>query len=177
MKNLYLLFFAAVSSLGLVAQPTLSPTVIASTGGYASSSAANASLSYTVGEMTMVQTFTGGNNILTQGFQQPDTVIVNGLINITQDAYGSLVVYPNPAVDNFYYGFQLPEPGRVDVALFNELGQKMADIYHGNYTNGNIIAQANSSSFAAGMYFLTLNFTATTDGKTYVTTKKVQIVR
>jgi hypothetical protein len=53
---------------------TLSPQVIASAGGYQSN--ASASLSFTIGE-TVIQTFTSPNNILTQGFQQPYSMILN----------------------------------------------------------------------------------------------------
>ena len=155
----------------------LTPTVIASTGGYASSSAGGFSLSYTVGEMTMVQTFTSGGNILTQGFQQPILDTVTGLINITQDQFGSFVIYPNPAVNNFYYGFQLPQQGRVDILVYDELGQKTADIYHGNYDSGKTIDMANCSSFAAGTYYVTMIFTSNVDDVKHITTKKLLVVR
>jgi hypothetical protein len=177
MKKTYFLFLIALAAVtGLYAQaPILSPTVIASTGGF-STNGGN-SLSYTVGEMTMVQTFTGGGNILTQGFQQPnDTGTINGLLSVTQDEFGSFVVYPNPAVDNFYYGFQLPEAGKVNIVLYNELGQKTADILTTNYESGKQVNQTNVSGVAAGIYFVSMIFTSNTDGKTHVTTKKLQIL-
>ena len=173
MKKLYFVFAIALSSLGMNAQ-MLTPQVIASTGGYSSN--ANGSLSYTVGEMTMVQTFSANNNILTQGFQQPND-IPTGLLDITQDDFGSFVVYPNPAVDNAWLAFQMPEAGRVTIALYDMLGQKVTDFYAGNYENGKISTQANTSLYAAGMYFATLTFVAANDGKTHVTTKKIQIIR
>jgi hypothetical protein len=175
MKKLYFVFAIAVSTLGLNAQ-SLSPTVIASTGGFSSN--ANGSLSYTVGEMTMVQTFSAGGNILTQGFQQPtnDSVPV-GLLDVTQDDFGAFVVYPNPAVDNVMMGFQMPQAGRVTIALYDMLGQKVSDIYAGNYENGKVTGQANVSGLAGAMYFMTLTFVSAQDGKTHVTTKKLQVIR
>lgn len=62
------LFFSA----GVSAQ-SLSPQVIASSGGFFSNG--SGSLSWTLGE-TMTETFTGGSNQLTQGFQQPEMVKV-----------------------------------------------------------------------------------------------------
>src|SRR6478672_9992226 len=124
MKKIYLLagvLFCAIFSNAQM----LTPTVIASTGGFSSN--ANGSLSYTVGEMTMVQTFSAGGNILTQGFQQPNDNIT-GLIDMTQDEFGSFAVYPNPAVDNLSFGFQLPEAAKVQIALYNAIGQKVADV-------------------------------------------------
>jgi hypothetical protein len=85
-------------------------------------------------------------------------------------------VYPNPAVDNFYYGFQLPEAGQVSIVLYNELGQKTASVMNMNYENGKQLNQASVSGIAAGIYFVSLIFTSSADGKTHITTKKLQIL-
>ena len=154
---------------------SITPTVIASSGNYVA--AGGYTMSSTVGEMTMVKTFSAGGKILTQGFQQSYKDTVLGLMDITQDEYGSFVVYPNPAVDNFYNGFQLPQQGRVDILLYNELGQKVADLYHANYDTGKTIEAANVSNFSAGTYFLSMIFVSSGDGKTHVTTKKLQVIR
>jgi hypothetical protein len=172
MKNIYFLLITTLLSLSVKAQ-MLTPTVISSTGGFSSN--ANGSISYTVGEMTMVETFSANGNILTQGFQQPNDNIL-GLIDLSQDEFGSFVVYPNPAVDNAWFGFQMPESGRVSIALFNDLGQKVADVYNANYETGKTVEQVNVSKFAAGMYFLTMTFTSEKDGKTHVTTQKLQLI-
>jgi hypothetical protein len=172
MKKIYFLLLMSFTAIGLSAQ-MLTPTVISSTGGFSSN--ANGSLSYTVGEMTMVQTFSANGNILTQGFQQPNDN-VTGLIDLTQDEFGSLVVYPNPAVDNMWFGFQLPEEGRVQIALYDVLGQKISDLYNANYDNGKIVEQVNVSTYAAGVYMLTMNFVSAKDGKTHVSSKKFQVI-
>ena len=124
----------------------------------------------------MVQTFSSNNNILTQGFQQPNDLSV-GLLEITQDDFGSFVVYPNPAVDNTYLAFQMPEAGRVTISLYDMLGQKVSDVYAANYENGKISTQANVSTLASAMYYMTLTFVSAHDGKTHVTTKKLQVIR
>ena len=172
MKKIYFICSLALLTFGLNAQ-MLTPTVISATGGFSQN--ANFSLSYTVGEMTMVQTFSANGNILTQGFQQP-TDKVTGLIDFTQDAFGSFVIYPNPAVDNFWFGLQLPESGKVTVAMFDVLGQKVADVYESNYDNGKVVQQTNVSNFAAGFYLLTMTFKSDRDGKEHITTKKFQVI-
>jgi hypothetical protein len=58
---------------------SLSPTVIASSGGY--STGTDVSLSWTLGEIA-TETFSNGNYILTQGFQQPVEGIVIAGINL-----------------------------------------------------------------------------------------------
>lgn len=172
MKRLLTLIIVAVAPFAIKAQ-SLSPTVIASTGGFSSN--ANGSLSYTVGEMTMVQTFSAGNNILTQGFQQPEPFPV-GILDITKDDFGSFVVYPNPAVDNVWFGYQFPEAGKLTVTLYNTLGQKISDVQTTNYDNGKSVEQLNVSTLAAGAYFLTINFTADKDGKVHQISKQFNVI-
>ena len=75
MKKIIALSIMAVMMYSLYSQ-TLSPQVIASSGGYFEGT--NASLSWTLGE-PVTQTFASGNIILTQGFQQPITVSVTGI--------------------------------------------------------------------------------------------------
>ncbi|MDB5282843.1 MAG: hypothetical protein JWO06_1918 [Bacteroidota bacterium] len=172
MKKFYLILLVAVST-GLKAQ-MLTPTVISSTGGFSSN--ANGSLSYTVGEMTMVQTFSANGNILTQGFQQPTDTNFLGLLDLTQSDFGSFVVYPNPAVEVTSFGFQLPEPGKVSIVLYNAIGQKVSDLYSANYESGKTVQQTNVSRFAAGMYFVTMTFTSFKDEKTHILTQKLQVI-
>jgi len=174
MKKVYLII-TAVAAIFVANSQSLSPTVIASTGAYSVNTQANVSLSYTVGEMTMVQTFTGGNTILTQGFQQPND-FGTGIVDITPGDFGSFMVYPNPAVENVWFGFKLPEQGKVNISMYNELGQKVADLYNSNYENGDIVQQTNVSTLAAGMYFMTMTFTSTKDGQTHIQTKKFQVM-
>jgi len=172
MKKLYFTFIALAAGFISYGQ-MLTPTVISTTGGYSSN--ANGSLSYTVGEMTMVQTFTAEGNILTQGFQQP-TEKITGLLDLNQDDFGSFVVYPNPAVDNLWFGLQLPESGKVSIVLTNAIGQKIADVYNSNYDNGKIVETTSVSNYAAGIYFLTMTFTSDKDGAVHITTKKLQVM-
>lgn len=172
MKKIYLLALVVFSAIFANAQ-MLTPTVIASTGGFSSN--ANGSLSYTVGEMTMVQTFSANGNILTQGFQQPNDNIT-GLIDMTKDEFGSFVVYPNPAVDDLTFGFQLPEASKVRVVLYNAVGQQVAEVYNGNYDAGKTVEQLNVTTYAAGVYVLSLTAVSDADGKTHVISKKFQVV-
>ncbi|MBK7147256.1 MAG: T9SS type A sorting domain-containing protein [Bacteroidetes bacterium] len=152
---------------------SLSPTVISSTGGFSQN--ANGSLSYTVGEMTMVQTFSANGNILTQGFQQPNDNVV-GLIDITKDEFGSFVVYPNPAVDNLFFGYQFPEEGRVNIKVYDVLGQIIGDIHNSNYSNGKTVETYTVSNLAAGMYYMSLTFTSSATAKTYLISKQFQVI-
>jgi hypothetical protein len=173
MKTCY--FFVAVLFLSVATRAqTLSPIVIASSGGFSSN--ANNSISYTVGEMAMVQTFSSAGNILTQGFQQPND-IPEGLLNVPENGKGDLVLYPNPAVDKIWYAFQFSTSGSVSFSLTNILGQKLAEVYHMDYEGGKISQTAQVSALASGTYFLTATFVDRTSGSISQITKKLEVIR
>lgn len=77
MKKLSVLF--AVAGLVLFAIKTNAQQVIATSGGYYQNE--NLSLSWTVGE-PVIETFTGANVTLTQGFQQPWSFYLQQIINV-----------------------------------------------------------------------------------------------
>jgi hypothetical protein len=173
MKTYYFLIAALVLSLAIHAQ-TLSPSVLAATGGFSSN--ANGSMSYTVGEMTMVQTFSSAGNILTQGFQQPNDM-PEGLLNIAESGNGDLALYPNPAVDKVWYAFEFTASGTVTFVLTNILGQRIAEVNHINYDGGKISQTAWVSALASGTYFLTATFVDRTSGTSSQITKKFEVIR
>ena len=173
MKNNFILTALLVLAAGLKAQ-TISQSVIASTGGF--SATANNSFSYTVGEMTMIQTFTGSGTILTQGFQQPND-IATGLLNIGSNAAGDLVVYPNPAVDKIWFAFQFTLPGVISVSMTNVLGQTVLDVYHGDYESGKTVQTANLSLLSSGTYILTAHYVDRNSGSISILSKRFEIIR
>jgi hypothetical protein len=70
---------------------SLTPTVIATTGGYSIGS--SNTLSFTAGE-TITPTLSNGMHILTQGFQQPDRDLTASVEKISS---WSAQAFPNPA--------------------------------------------------------------------------------
>ncbi len=75
MKKIFGFLFTILVPLFISAQ-SVSPQVISSSGDYYEG--VNASLSWTLGEIA-TETFTAGNVILTQGFQQPISVAIAGI--------------------------------------------------------------------------------------------------
>jgi gliding motility-associated-like protein len=77
----YTLIIILISLQGIaLAQNSLSPQVIGSQGSVVSGSAGN-SLQYTVGE-AIIMTTQSSNHILTQGFNQPKTLLNNNPLNV-----------------------------------------------------------------------------------------------
>jgi len=143
-----LIVFAAIIRLQAL---TLSPTVLSSSGGYFTS--ASASLSFTVAEMTMVQTFTTAGNILTQGFQQPEDMSVS--ISETPVVSGEIMIYPNPTNGNFTLSYVSNETSETTINLYNLVGQvvltkSVSQVKGLNTVNFDI------SSFSQGIYMMEL---------------------
>lgn len=93
MKKTVLLFFVILYYTPVHCQE-LSHEVISSAGDYFVGS--NVTLSWTIGE-AVIETFTGTNCILTQGFQQP-FISVTGIKKL-EDKNLKIKVFPNPASD------------------------------------------------------------------------------
>jgi hypothetical protein len=155
MSKLYPCLFILFCSCANSHAQSIAPQVIASGGNFISSSAG--SISYTIGE-AVTPTLSGGGHILTQGFQQP-TDIVNGLLEIDKEAFGSFSVYPIPAVDKLWFGYEFPTQGLVKVELYNTLGQKLDFTITEAYESGKVIHSFDCTPYAAGQYILSATFT------------------
>ena len=173
MKTALTFIAVLIFSVAVMGQ-ALSPSVLAATGGFSSN--ANGSISYTVGEMTMIQTFSGGGNILTQGFQQPYN-LPTGLPEIAANATGDLLLFPNPATYQLCYAFQFNSTGQVSFVLSNILGQRVSVVNNLNYNGGKVSQITGVSALAAGSYFLTAFFTDNNTGATSLITRKLEIIR
>jgi hypothetical protein len=135
----------------LVNAQTLTPFIVASSGGFSAN--ASGSLSFTVGEMTMVQTFQSANNFLTQGFQQPEDLFVG--ITETPLVSGAPVVYPNPTSGLFSLQYKGTEASEKVISIYNSLGQLVKTQVVQQIIGANRF-DLDMSAFAQGMYVIEL---------------------
>ena len=153
--NLFALCFLFCSITQLNAQ-MLTPFVTAAAGDYFTNSQANASLSFTVAEMTMVETFPAVNGImLTQGFQQPLMQLV-GIEN--EDFVFEFVVFPNPASDRLNFRYTLQHPGQVRMKWTDMRGVEVLSNYEDQYTGGQVEDYFDLQPISQGMYFLHVSY-------------------
>jgi Secretion system C-terminal sorting domain len=139
---------------GLRAQ-MLTPFVVASAGDFFTSTPANASLSFTVGEMTMVETFAANGNLLTQGYQQP----IQQLVGIEDMDYAfEFVVFPNPASDRLNFRYTLQYPGQVKMHFTDMRGVEVLTHYDHQYTAGQVEDYFDLAPISQGMYFLHVSY-------------------
>ena len=115
-----LFFFSIFLSVGTTSAQSLSPTVIASQGDFYSVPAG--SISWTLGE-PMSETYVAGTNILTQGFQQPFSLITS-VVNI--NSMGTVSAFPNPVTDELTINFSELKQGEYSIFVFDILGQQLS---------------------------------------------------
>ena len=139
------MFFLAVATLS--AQVILAPSVISSGGGHFDGD--NFSISWTLGELA-VTTLTGGDLILTQGFQQP---FITGVGIAEKEMDWQISVYPNPVSDELRIRFDIPDPGDYFIEVQDVMGRLMSQEQHKQVTTGDVIL-LKTSHYTYGVYFL-----------------------
>jgi hypothetical protein len=136
-----------LATAALHAQVFLAPSVVASGGG--SYEGENFSISWTIGEVA-VTTLTGGDLILTQGFQQPfDSNVGIG----DKGVNWGISVYPNPVADELRVRFDTEGPGDFITELQDVTGRLISQQQHSQVFPGDVIL-INTSGYTSGIYFL-----------------------
>jgi len=148
MKNRFLLcLFIGVLCAGTVRAQSLTPIVVASSGGYFTSG--SGSISSTIAEMTMVQTFESAGIFITQGFQQP----AESYMSVEEEIAGHFGVYPNPTSGKFTVTVDAAENGYVEIKLYSLHG-KVVLAQRISAAAGNHQFVVDISGLDAGVYML-----------------------
>lgn len=144
MKQLSYITLLVASSLYSYSQ-SISRHVIASDGEWYSNS--NGSLSWTIGEIS-VETYSNIPNVLTQGFQQPDSLMYTAVKELNKEFIFS--VFPNPTKDFVF----------IKTNSTNEFSVKVSDV-SGKviYQKGNCFGfeKIDLSEFSSGVYLLAIS--------------------
>ena len=109
---------------------------------------------WSVGEMTMVSTFTASNLIVTQGLLQPsvDLTAVPG----THFPVSQLQVFPNPASSVVNFQYQSQSTGTLDCRLIDMTG-KVINSQNINIRQGANEGQVDLTNLACATYFLEIS--------------------
>lgn len=123
---------------------TLEPTVLSTAGTDAGT--ANAQLSWTVGE-TMIESYSAGSNVLTQGFHQTNLVIIGREEPMPEF---QVDVFPVPFQDqlNIRIGEHLQS---VEVSIYDVRAKRVLPAWE---LSGNGTHNLDVTDISAGMYFL-----------------------
>ena len=154
MKRITLLLSLLLVVLGTYGQTSILE-VISPAGGYYVSTEAGINVSWTLGEPVVgTLTNTEAGIILTQGFQQGDFIIVN----VPTDPLAGFTakLYPNPAKDETYIKITMPNPGRINLSIFDITGRAIiADQF--DVSSIEYSYKLNVSSLRAGIYLIRIN--------------------
>ena len=99
--------------------------------------------------MTMVKTFTGSVNILTQGFQQPDGLQVAVPENESEES--EISIFPNPASATLNVSISSGYDKKYIITLYDVIGQKVLSCtYIPAYNKA--VYEIDISNLETGMY-------------------------
>ncbi|NOT92040.1 T9SS type A sorting domain-containing protein [Ferruginibacter sp.] len=123
----------------------------------AQGTAGNFIISYTIGEMPLIQSWQSNGLLITQGVLQPGPVIADTVY----ECYGrtEVKVYPNPSPGVFSLRLSFLKTGNVKTLLFDASGKLLQTnefAYHTFSTT-----EYNIQQLASGVYYLQLYFTET----------------
>ncbi len=79
-------------------------------------------------------------------------------IGLTPEHFEIYQNYPNPFNPNTKVGFHIPESGKVNVSVYNVLGQKIITLVDGIRKMGYHSVEFNGNGLATGMYFYVVRF-------------------
>ena len=131
------------------AQPELTKTVVASSGGNFANG--GLTLSSTVAELTMVTTFNAGTVDLFQGFQNSALSLVG--VNPIASNELTVAIYPNPASAFFNLEMADRSAGGLSITLTDLLGQPVRAVTVSALQSKTLI---DVSTLASGMYALSI---------------------
>jgi hypothetical protein len=146
-KRIFFVLAAILFSVCGFSQIALEPNVIASGGSYAENE--SMSISWTLGELA-ASTLTGGDMILTQGFQQPFDFGTG--IN-TEELNWGITAYPNPVTDELNVRFDIDRTRDFWIEVQDVTGRVLSLEQQKEVFPGDIL-QINTSNFTYGVYFL-----------------------
>ena len=148
-KYLFILFFITGGAITAVAQ-SLTPTVLSSSGGFESSG--GTSLSWTTGEV-MIQTFSEGSAMLTQGFHQGNITVSTAVDEMSKSAM-DVQIYPNPVSERLNVEFKNMVDQTVQVRLVDLTGKT---ILTREFSNPSNTQRLNLNPVNSGTYMLEVN--------------------
>lgn len=149
---------------------SIGPSIVASAGG--GGTIGGQSFDFAVGEMTLVNTLSASNIVVTQGVLQPHPPLTG--IATVQTAGKSIRVYPNPATDHIWITPQFDTRSQLFIAVYDIAGKKLIEngFAHGA---GSGEHRLDIRSLASGQYLLIVDLVA--DGETSKYGFNVQVVK
>jgi Secretion system C-terminal sorting domain/FG-GAP-like repeat len=94
------------------------------------------------------------NDWISTGHEQIASGTTGNLVIMPPDEYALVDVYPNPFNPTTTISVALPVAAELSVAVFNALGQQVAELANGSYAAGTHSLTLDGSELASGIYFV-----------------------
>jgi Secretion system C-terminal sorting domain len=123
--------------------------------------AGNFIISYTIGEMPLIQSWKNNGLMITQGILQPVPFIADTLYECYSQT--EVKIYPNPTPGIFSLQLSILKPGTIKTILFDATGKLLqtTEFVYNSFAS----KQFNISNLSNGIYYLQLFFTPTGTSK------------
>jgi len=149
-RSILLILVALVLAVNGHAQVSLGPSTVNCGGGYHVLDYDE--YEWSIGEMTMVTTFTNPSIVVTQGVLQPFDIFITGVGNTTV-LNGQIKVFPNPANSEVNLQYTAPADGTLSYSLLDMDG-KLIKSNTAGVVSGTTTEQINVSELACATYML-----------------------
>ncbi len=141
-----LLFLSVCFSINFSVAQSLSPQIISTSG--TSFIGSSAQLDWTLGE-PVTAALTNSNNILTQGFQQPN-LLTTAIDDVPADY--SVTIFPNPAID--FVNLQIQNA--LNESLLIDLYTIEGKLLKSQQINSSTHLQIDMTAYSSGTYLLSI---------------------
>jgi hypothetical protein len=169
-KVLLIIIYAHFFTATLFSQQ-LSPSVVSATGNFMNNP--SGMLSYTVGEMTAIETYESPSNILTQGFQQVWD-FGTAIKEIPSNAF--FEVFPNPSPGKFLITSSRVKEKILRLKIFDVNGKIIQTL--SIFPTSDFFVHPVDLTFAPqGSYFITITMTGSDDEISHLFTRTIQIIQ
>ncbi len=81
----------------------------------------NIVISYTIGEMVLVDSYKNTGLFVTQGIAQPE--VPNGIVNYSSFTGGDIIVFPNPTPNQLSIQISITRPGKMKLQVYDVIGK------------------------------------------------------
>ncbi|HEY0298079.1 MAG TPA: T9SS type A sorting domain-containing protein [Arachidicoccus sp.] len=85
-------------------------------------------------------------------------------------------LFPNPTSDFVHLQYEFPQSGKIQMVIYNSLGQQVSANYADQYNAGKKTFTIYTADLATGVYYVGAFFT-TINGKQYSFNKKLEVIR
>jgi hypothetical protein len=175
MKKLSFTFFillAMFACISVNAQVNIENQAISNAGEFYTGSWG--SLQVNIAGEPVIETISGGNAIITQGFEQPKFKGV-GIISLPVNA-PEINLYPNPATNQVNIAFNLTHAGKLSFRMFDMAGRELAGFAKQTQV-GQQTEAINLDAISQGLYMLNIVFEAVDNTKSFSVVKRFEVVK